>query len=125
VCADRVVVGKIKVILGLAVLALIASTGWQIAACELANYELKDDLKDLASMGGARIGLDGPGSDEELCFAVIRRAAEHDIRLRPEQIRIERSGTVDSPVVFLSTRYQSRVVMPGISLIFHFTATSR
>ena len=36
---------KIKVILGLAVFALVMSTGWQIAACELANVELKDDLK--------------------------------------------------------------------------------
>jgi len=121
----QVVVGKIKAIFGLAVLALIASTGWQISACELANYELKDDLKDLASMGGARIGLDGPGSDDELRQAVIRRAADHDIRLTPEQIHVERSGTVEAPKVYLSTRYHSRVVMPGISLIFHFTAASQ
>jgi hypothetical protein len=29
------------------VFALIASTVWQIAACEVANTELKDDLKDV------------------------------------------------------------------------------
>jgi hypothetical protein len=44
----------INVILVLIVFALIASTVWQVASCELANYELKDDLKDIASMGGAR-----------------------------------------------------------------------
>jgi len=32
---------KVKVILGLLVLALIVSTVWQIASCEIANYELK------------------------------------------------------------------------------------
>jgi hypothetical protein len=31
--------------------------GWQIAACESAKIELKDDLKDIAPMGPARIGL--------------------------------------------------------------------
>jgi len=38
----------------LIVFALVASTVWQIASCEIANYELKDDLKDIASIGGAR-----------------------------------------------------------------------
>ena len=49
--------GKTKIILGLAVLALIASTAWQIAPCELANYEFKDELRDVASLIGAKIGL--------------------------------------------------------------------
>jgi hypothetical protein len=40
-------VEKIKVILALLVFALIASTVWQIAACEIASTELKDDLKDV------------------------------------------------------------------------------
>jgi hypothetical protein len=44
----------IKIILVLIVFAFIASTVWQVASCEIANYELKDDLKDIASMGGAR-----------------------------------------------------------------------
>jgi len=47
----------IKIILVLIVLAFVASTFRQVASCEIANYELKDDLKDIASMGGARIGL--------------------------------------------------------------------
>lgn len=115
----------IKIIFVLAGFTLIVSTGWQIAACELTNYELRDEMKDLAAMGGTRIGLAGPGSDEDLREAVIRRAAEHDIVLRPEQVLVRRSGTADAPVVYLAAKYQARVVLPGLSLIFHFTATSR
>lgn len=115
---------KVKIIVGLALFALIASTVWQVAACEIANYELKDELKDVASMGGSRIGLAGPGSDDELREAVIRRAAGHDIELEPDQIEVERSGTKEAPVVFLTARYQARIWMPGLALIVHYTATS-
>jgi hypothetical protein len=52
---------------------LPASTGWQIGASELA-YELQDELKDLASLGGARIGLAAPSSDDDLRQAVISKA---------------------------------------------------
>jgi hypothetical protein len=117
-------VKKIKIIVGLAVFALIASTGWQIAACEIANYELKDELKDVASMGGSRIGLAGPGSDDELRDEVIQRAATHDILLEADQIEVERSGTREAPVVFLTAKYQVRIWMPGLALIVHYTATS-
>lgn len=33
---------------------LVASTVWQVASCEIANYELNDDLKDIASMSRSR-----------------------------------------------------------------------
>ena len=118
------VVKTIKIIIGLALFALIASMVWQAAVCEIANYELKDELKDVASMGGSRIGLARPGSDEDLREAVIRRAADHDIELEPEQIEIERSGTKEAPVVFLTAKYQARIWMPGLALVVHYTATS-
>jgi len=80
-------------ILGLVVFAVVMSTGWQLAACELTNYELRDDLKDVAAMGGSRIGLLAQSSDNDLRDAVIRRAAQHDVHLAADQILVERSGT--------------------------------
>jgi hypothetical protein len=58
--------GKLKFILGRAVLALAIIVGWQIASCQLANYESYEDLRDLAAQGGARIGLLSFSTDEEL-----------------------------------------------------------
>jgi hypothetical protein len=118
-------VGTVKIIAGFLLFALFLSTGWQIAACEFANIELKDDLKDLSAMGASRIGLAGMGTDGELRDAVIRRAAGYDIHLVPDQIFVRRSGTVEAPVVFLAVKYRTRVRLPWLSLIIHFTATSR
>ncbi len=115
---------KIKVILGLLVLALIVSTGWQIVACELFNYELKDDLKDVASLGGARIGLLAQQTDDDLRETVIRKAAKYDIVLRREQILVRRSGSEENPQVYLQAKYQTRVWLPGFYLILHLTAAS-
>lgn len=117
--------GKIKFIVAFILFALFMSIAWQLAACELANYELRDDLKDIASMSGERIGMQAQSSDEELRDAVIRRAAGHDIQLVPDQILVRRSGTANNPKIFLAAKYRSRVVMPGVSLIFHLNATSR
>jgi len=118
-------VKQIKVIAGLCVFAFVMSTGWQIASCEFRNYLLKDDLKDVAAMGASRIGFDGPGSDDDLRAAVIRRAKDQGIRLVPEQILVRRSGSRDNPVVFIAAKYQARVWLPGFALVFHYTATSR
>lgn len=115
---------KIKVIVGLILFAFVLSTGWQLAACEFANFQLRDDLKDVAAMGGSRIGLLAEASDSDLRDAVIRRAAQHNIRLAPNQILVQRSGTTENPKVFLAAKYRARVVMPGFSLIFHLNATS-
>ena len=117
--------GKIKAVAGICVFALVVSTGWQIATCEFHNFLLKDDLKDVAAMGGSRIGLVGPKSDNDLRAAVIHRAAEHNIHLVPNQILVRRSGTMENQVVFLAAKYQAHVVMPGFALVFHYTATSK
>lgn len=114
----------IKIILVLIVFAFIASTVWQVASCEIANYELKDDLNDIASMGGARIGLSAQQSDDDLRATVIRKAARHDIVLEAEQIAVKRSGTVEAPVVVLEVRYRRRVWGPEVAVVFRFAASS-
>ena len=110
--------------MGLVLCALFVSTGWQVAACEYANYELKDDLKDVASLGAARIGLGAQQSDEQLRATVIRKAATHEIVLDPEEITVTRSGTGETQTVFLAAHYGARVWLPGFRLVIHFTASS-
>jgi len=36
---------------------LFVNPAWQIGACQFAHDELRDDLKDVASLGASRIGL--------------------------------------------------------------------
>src|SRR6266513_3700380 len=76
-----VVMGKAKLILGLAVLALPGVAGWRIASCVLANIELREDMRDLAAKVGSGMGLTPQSTDEDFRRAVIRKAEEHEIQL--------------------------------------------
>ena len=115
---------RIKIIVGLILLALVVSTGWQIAACKYANYDLKDDLKDVASLGASRIGLAQQQSDDQMRATVVRKAAAQEILLHPEQVTVTRSGTDETQTVFLEAKYASRIWLPGFRLVIHFKATS-
>ena len=75
-------------------------------------------------MGGARIGLAAQQSDDDLRTTVIRRAAAYDIMLEPEQVTVKGSATVEAPAMFLEAKYRARVWMPGMWLVFRFTASS-
>lgn len=116
---------KLKIIFVLTVLALLVSTGWQLAACELANLELREDLKDIGSLLGTRVGMTDVRSDEYLRQAVIRKAAEHNIMLAPEQVTVEHFGPSEAPVVYLTADYTARVDLPGKTVLLHFTPTNR
>jgi hypothetical protein len=116
--------GKVKLILGLAVLALAVVAGWRIASCELANIELCEDMRDLAAQVGSRIGLTSQSTDEDFRRAVIRKAEEHEIHLEPEQVTVQRSGTDEAPIIYLAADYEVRVKLLGFSFTFHFTPSS-
>ncbi|GAC1438359.1 MAG: hypothetical protein NVS1B11_22680 [Terriglobales bacterium] len=98
---------RLKIILGIAIFAVIVSAGWQIGSSELANVELQDDMRDMASQVGAHFGFAPPSSDEELVRKVIRKAQEHDIELTPEQVTVNRTGTNEYTTLYLAltTRY--------------------
>ena len=57
---------KIKIVLALVAFYFLLSAGWQIGACELANIELKDDLQDISTQLGVRIGATDVASDDDL-----------------------------------------------------------
>jgi hypothetical protein len=119
-----VVMRKIILILGLAVVVLAGEAGWQVASCELANIELHDDMQFIATQLGTRIGLNNPSTDEDLRNAVIRKAQEYEIHLEPEQVTVQRTGTDEAPVIYLAADYKARVKLLGFSLTFHFTPSS-
>ena len=116
--------GRVKLIVGLAVLALAIITGWQIASCELANLELHEELHDLASETGAYIGLNSFNTDEDFRNAIIGAAKKHEIQLEPEQVTVQRSGPDDAPIIFLAADYKARVKLLGFAFTFHFTPSS-
>jgi hypothetical protein len=115
---------KIALIVGIAVLALAVSAAWQIASCELANRQLEEDMRDLASRNAERIGLSAPTTDDDLRNSVIHDAKELDIALDPNQVTVQHTVQGESSVVHLAADYTARVRLLGFSLNFRFTPSS-
>ena len=120
--------GKLKLILALAVSGLAGVAAWQIISCKLANAELQSDLHDLSAQVGTKIGLDAQKSDDELRSSVIRKAAAVGIHLEPDQITVRRlvesEGTSGGPVAYLEANYAARVNLVVYSFPLHFNPTS-
>jgi hypothetical protein len=115
---------KLSLIVGIAVLALVVSAGWQIASCELANRQLEEDMRDLASRNAERIGLSAPTTDDDLRNSVIHDAKELDIALDPNQVTVQHTGEGKSSAVHLAADYTARVRLLGFLLTLRFTPSS-
>jgi hypothetical protein len=117
-------VKHVKIILECAVILLFASVVWQVAGCEIANYELQDEMRDIASLAGAKIGLAAPSSDDDLRDAVVRKARSHNIKLDPYQIVVKRSETADAAKAYIAASYNARIFFPGMVFTLHFAPNS-
>jgi hypothetical protein len=115
---------KGELIIGIAALALLVSAGWQVASCALANRQLEEDLRDLASLNAEHIGLTGPATDDDLRNSVVHDAKGLDIALEPEQVKVQHTGEGESSAVHLSADYTARVNLLGVWLRLHFTPSS-
>jgi hypothetical protein len=114
----------LKFALGLAVLALVSIAGWQIGACEVANIRLRDDIQDLATQSGVRIGLTTAKSDDDFRNAVLGKARQYDIELAPDQVTVQRTGTSVTGTISIGADYTVPIHLPGFSFTLRFTPVS-
>jgi hypothetical protein len=116
--------GKFKLIAGIGLFVLVCNLGWQIGASELASIELRDDMRDLTSQIGGRIGLLNAKSDDDFRNAILSKAQKYDIRLEPEQITVQRSGEGLAARVYLAAAYNVPIRIPGFAFQLHFNPES-
>ena len=121
---SRCAMKKIKITLGLAAFYLLFSAGWQIGACEVANIELKDDLQDMASQLGMRIGFSDIASDGDLRDTVLRKAAQYGITLSPDQVTVLRDGYGKNSILYFEAEYSVPINLPGYSFAMYFNPSS-
>lgn len=114
----------LKFALGLAVLAFISIAGWQIGAAEIANIRLRDDIQDMASQSGVRIGLIGARSDDDFRNAVLSKARQYDIELAPDQVTVQRTGSSLTGTLSIGADYTVPIHLPGFSFTLRFTPES-
>ena len=112
--------GTFKAIIGFLVFVGLIYCGFQIIPPELSNYSFQDDLHQIAMMGGANPRL----TDQDLIDAIVKKAAEHQVTIAPEQITVQRIGTPGAPAVYVAADYSVPVSLPGYSFSLHFSPTS-
>ena len=112
--------GTFKAAIGFLVIIAAIYAGFQIIPPELTNYSFTDDLRNEAMVGGANPHT----TDQELVNVVIKKAAEHQIVLKPENVTVQRIGTPGLNAVYLAADYSVPVNLPGYSFDLHFTPTS-
>jgi hypothetical protein len=112
---------KLTLLFGLSVFVLAVFAGYQTGSRELANVELQDDMQDLSTQLGTKIGLGQPKSDQDLRMAVVGKAKEHQIELMPTQVMVQRTRSGDSTTIYLAADYTVTIQLPGFSFPLHFT----
>ena len=112
--------GAIKALVGFLVVVAAIYAGFQIIPPELSNYSFQDDLRNIAMMGGANPRT----TDQEILDSVIKKAGEHQIALKPEQVTVQHIGTPGAPAVYVGVDYSVPVSLPGYDFTMHFTPSS-
>jgi len=114
---------KIKAILIIAVLGFAALAGWRVGYSEVANLELQEDLHDMANQSSFRFGnVASTRSDDDYREAVVRKASEYDITLKPSQVTVRRPDT--GTTLYLAADYSVPVNLPRYSFVLHFSPAS-
>jgi hypothetical protein len=113
-----------KLILALAVLVLIISAGWQVGSWEVANMNLQEEIRDMASQAGTHLGIVVPKSDDDVRGDVVRKAKEHGIELQPEQVTVRRTNPGEKSILYVAADYTVPVNLVFYSFNLHFTPSS-
>lgn len=115
---------KVKIIVGLAVAALLVTTGWQMFSAYYGNLELGDDLHDISADISTRIGLSAPSSEDELRAFVIKKANDRGIHLEQNEVTVNVTGEGKAAVISLSADYHVKINMLFYSFPMRFHATN-
>ncbi|HUO14372.1 MAG TPA: hypothetical protein VMX38_05240 [Verrucomicrobiae bacterium] len=106
--------------MGFAVIGVIVSCAWQVASWELANANLQEDMRDMASQAGTRVGFVAPPSDQEIALLIMRKARDHGIELALAQVTVRRTNPGEHSTLYLAADYTVPVNLGPFSFRLHF-----
>jgi 3-isopropylmalate dehydratase small subunit len=104
-----------KLVLGLAVVAVLVYGCWLMIPPFFANYQFEDAIKNtsLNSTYTAR-------SEDDIRNVVLKSAKDLDIALTKEQIKVQRTGTNGTGSLLIDVDYSVHVDLPGYPIDLHF-----
>jgi len=103
---------------------MAVASGLQVASSNMANSELHEQMVIIGAQPGVKIGLYAPMSDDELRTAVIAKATELGIPLKPTEIDVHRTGEGEKQTISLAADYDARINLLLFSFPVHFHTTS-
>ncbi len=107
--------GKVKGFFGLAVIAIGFYVAWNMIPPYFHNYELQDDLDDIARKMSYLAK-----SDDDIKASVINKAKNSDIALKEDQVLVTRDGDGLS----ITVKYRVHVDMMVHPMDIDFAAKS-
>jgi hypothetical protein len=118
---------KLILIVILALFVIAVAIGWQFGSAYLDNIELHDDVRDVAAQNGVNIGLYSPRTDDEVRQELIRTAAEHGLRLQPDQISLQKYVNAGAHRIWydVTVDYTVRVNLLVCSYTLHFVQSNK
>ena len=108
--------GKVKTFVGFLVIAALFYVGWSLIPPYFHNYELRDDLDEIAR----RNAYIPQKTDDDLRAQVIKQAGDESIILKEDQITITRT----SDGLGISVHYKVHVDMLLHQVDLEFTTNS-
>lgn len=106
--------GKLKTIIGLAILAAIVYVGFKVIPPYINNFELEDAMKT-----EARFGYANRKTPEEVRNTIYKKIRELQIPAGPEDIRVELLGNG----MRITVTYTVVIELPGYTLELNFKPT--
>lgn len=108
--------------LGLIIVGLVA---WRVAACYIANAQLKSDMKYLCRQLSVTTGLADPLTEDQLRDAVVKNAKDDGIELNRDQVTVEKTVTLRESTVHLAVDYDGKIDLFVITMNPHFSQQLR
>lgn len=100
--------GTIKLILSLALIAVVVLAGAEVIPPYFSNYEFEDEINTTALEATY-----STKSEDDIRAIIYKKARELDLPLAPEEIKIIRVGTVGTGTLVIEANYIVHVNMPG------------
>jgi hypothetical protein len=106
------------------VLTFAGLIAWRVAACYIANAELKSDMKYLCRQLSVTTGLADPLTEDQLRDAVVKNAKDDGIELNRDQVTVEKTATRTESTVHLAVDYDGKIDLFVLTMNPHFSLNS-
>jgi hypothetical protein len=110
----------IKLLLGIAAIVAVIIIGVQVLPPYMSNYQFQDALNN-----EALAATYSNKTEDEIREIAFKAAKENDIPIKPEQIKVIRSGGMGTGNLVIEANYTVHVDLPGYPLDLNFQATSK